>query len=168
MTRLGLRLATLSAAFFGFTPTGRTWVARLQSLDGTFSRSWSERTVGVVLIAACFFSSGILLGGMIQNYSRGSSMLTIGAFGIGALLLSLAAYFYAANVGLRYLIRHGTLSAYNSWGQFKWRESLDGLEYVTCTTTKGFTSMKLHWRDRTRSISLVDSLHDALNRSGDT
>ena len=168
MARPVLRLATLSAMLFGFTPIGRNWVARLKTLDGTFSRSWSERIVGVILIATCFFSSGILLGGMIQNYSRGSPMQTIGAFGIGAFLLCVVAYLCAANVGLRYSIQHGTLSAYNSWGQFKWRESLDGLEYVTCTTSKGFTSMKLHWRDRTRSIALVDSLRDALNKSGDT
>jgi hypothetical protein len=168
MTRPGLRLATFSAALFGFTPTGRNWVVRLQSLDGTFSRSWSERIVGVILTATCFFSSGILLGELSKNYSRGSSMLTIGALGLGALLLGLTAYFSATSVGLRYLVKNGTLSAYNSWGQFKWREPLDGLEYVTCTTVKGFMSMKLHWRDRTRTIALVDTLHDALNQSGDT
>ena len=95
-------------------------------------------------------------------------MLTIGAFGIGALLLILVAYLGAANIGLSYLFRDGTLSANNSWGRLKWRETLDGLEYVTCTTSRSFTSMKLHWRDRTRSIALIDSLRDALDKSGGT
>jgi hypothetical protein len=57
------------------------------------------------------------------------------------------------------------ISAFNTWGKLLWSEDLTGLRYVTFFSGRGATSMTLFWADRTRGMTLLKSLKNAVDAS---
>ena len=168
MSRPLLRLATGAASVFGFALAGHNWVAKIQQLEGEYSRSRLERLLALLPLAICVALFTIVMIALIRGYETYWSVEAMVAYAFPIVASVVMSYFVVRQLDVRYVFRRGEVCAYNTWGSLMWREPLAGLTRITCGRFGGNTSMTLRWRDHKRSLWLLDSLRHALDEQSGT
>lgn len=146
----------------GFYPTGRRWVDQIKHLEGEFGPSLTESAVRWIVSACCAFACAARAFAGVRNFRADfpTDVARLDEAGAFVFLVLLAVLLYWS--WRRYIFENGTVRCVWANGHELWREDLEGLQDIICTTGQGGTSMKLKWAQHSRYIQLYDGLRRAL------
>lgn len=148
-------------------PDTSEWPVRLRALQGEFGRPSGFHVTSFVMLAVWTGATLLavaFLWNLVSDLQHPPGMNVMLAVFVGFCIFVMAKAW--RGVGLKYVVRGGTISAVGTNGRELWTESLDQLQAVRYQRQRGAVRLTLVWSDREREMLGIQSLVDALQAAG--
>jgi len=144
-------------------PNTSAWVERIGRLEGEYGRPAGIGCLALVMMLFWALFTGVMVLFLVYAMGKVQHLPFMGIF-LGAFVLVLVIWIGTIwrRVGLKYVLRDGTLSALGTYRNIMWTESLQGLREIRYSRLRGAVHLTLVWPDRQREMLGIPSLLNAL------